>query len=92
LTVLKGVGPFAVSLYRGATNLGEFTAPAQPPEDTAVQQVSQRRSQAQLEQLLQVQGNHNVIGDGNTIFENNNSKVGNQIAGDVHNPTFNQNF
>lgn len=51
LTVLKGVGPFAVSLYRGATTLGEIDATAPPPEGTAVRQVSQKEAQAKLTQI-----------------------------------------
>ena len=48
LTVLKGVGPFAVSLYRGATTLGEIDAAAPPPEGTAVREVSPKEAQARL--------------------------------------------
>jgi uncharacterized caspase-like protein len=39
LTVLRGVGPFAVSLYRGATDLGDFTGEQGAPPDTAVREV-----------------------------------------------------
>jgi Caspase domain len=52
LTVLKGVGPFAVALYRGATTLGEFRAPEGPPTDTAVREVSSAQSRALLGQVL----------------------------------------
>ncbi|NJN66837.1 MAG: caspase family protein [Chloroflexaceae bacterium] len=103
LTVLKGVGPFAVSLYRGATTTGQLLATDVPPEDTAVRTITPRRSQVALQQMLQAQGNI-VTGDNNTVsshntrttrnvtFNNKNSKIGNQIAGDVNNSTFNQNF
>lgn len=39
LTVLKGVGPFAVALYRGASDPGSFAPEAAPPDLPAVQQV-----------------------------------------------------
>jgi hypothetical protein len=40
LTVIKGVGPFAVSLYRGATTLGEFHGAAHPPPGMAVREIN----------------------------------------------------
>ncbi len=43
LTVLKGVGPFAVALYKGATYLGEFE-PEQAPQSPAVREVSPEKS------------------------------------------------
>jgi hypothetical protein len=46
--VLKGVGPFAVALYRGATKLGDFDAGAPPPAGTAVREVRPDRAQAML--------------------------------------------
>lgn len=45
LTVLKGVGPFAVALYRGATALGDFPTDHTPPDDTALRQVNPAHSQ-----------------------------------------------
>jgi hypothetical protein len=39
LTVIKGVGPFAVALYRGASEPGSFAPEAAPPDLPAVQQV-----------------------------------------------------
>ncbi len=53
LTILKGVGPFAVALYHGATTLGEFDASASPPEATAVRAVNPAYSQAMLRQYQQ---------------------------------------
>jgi hypothetical protein len=53
LTVLKGVGPFAVALYRGATDLGDFPADHTPAEGTAVRQVNPARSQWALQQAIQ---------------------------------------
>ncbi|MSP13737.1 MAG: caspase family protein [Chloroflexi bacterium] len=44
LTVLKGVGPFPVSLYRGATTLGTFDSQESLPEGSAVREVDQKHS------------------------------------------------
>lgn len=44
LTVLQGVGPFAVSLYKGASTLGDFDTSEPPPEDMAVRTVSSQES------------------------------------------------
>lgn len=70
LTILKGVGPFAVALYRGATTLGAFDASGSPPDSTAVREVNPAYSQAMLRQHQQ------SISD--------NARVGAAIAGDVH--------
>lgn len=70
LTILKGVGPFAVALYRGATTLGEFDASGAPPEGVAVREVNPAYSQAMLRQ------HQPSIGG--------NAQVGAAIAGDVH--------
>ncbi|MCS6880448.1 MAG: caspase family protein [Oscillochloridaceae bacterium] len=53
LTILKGVGPFAVALYRGATALGPFDASGALPEETAVRAVNPAYSQAMLRQHQQ---------------------------------------
>jgi hypothetical protein len=73
LTVLRGVGPFPVALYRGATTLGAFDASEQLPQDAAVHRVNPERSQQQM-QALERQHNLN-IGAG--------ARVGAAIAGDV---------
>ena len=54
LTVLKGVGPFAVALYRGAseTNLSAAEALAEPPPGAGVRQVSPERSQRLFQQII----------------------------------------
>jgi hypothetical protein len=70
LTILKGVGPFAVALYRGATTLGDFDASGGPPEGTAVREVNPAYSQAMLRQHQQ-----SISG---------NAQVGAAVAGDVH--------
>jgi esterase/lipase superfamily enzyme len=48
LTVLKGVGPFAVALYRGATALGDFDASTPAPAGTAVREVRPDYARAML--------------------------------------------
>src|SRR5262249_25432078 len=56
LTIIKGVGPFAVALYRGATmaTLDEFSAPERPAEGTAVREISEAQSRAALQQFQQM--------------------------------------
>jgi hypothetical protein len=70
LTILKGVGPFPVALWRGAAMLGDFDTSASPPEGTAVRTVNPAYSQAMLRQHQQQIGN--------------NARVGVAVAGDVH--------
>ncbi len=45
LTVLKGIGPFPVSLYRGAKDLGEFDSKEQFPKCYAAYEISPERSE-----------------------------------------------
>ena len=45
LTVLKGVGPFPVALYRGASSMGGFDASELLPADTASREVKVERIQ-----------------------------------------------
>ncbi len=76
LTVLKGVGPFAVALFRGATQLGAFPTDHTPPPETAIRTVEPTRSrwvfqQITGERLVNVAGLVNnstiITGDGNTV-------------------------
>jgi len=73
LTVLKGVGPFAVSLYRGAeeTNLSLAEAEIDPPAETAVRQIPFERSQRMFQVITQSGGVN--FGQGNVV----------EIGGDV---------
>lgn len=66
LTVLKGVGPFAVSLYRGASALGAFDENAQPPTAGRVRQVKPEKSRAMLSTYLEQSGGVN-FGAGNVF-------------------------
>ena len=79
LTVLKGVGPFALSLYRGSTTLGEFTADHLPSDGTALRQVNPARSQWAFQQTISGSGAVGIVGpvshspittgDGNTVIQ-----------------------
>ena len=92
LTVLKGVGPFALALYRGATMLGDFSTDHMPSDGTALRQVNPARSQWAFQQSISqtVSGtgavgivgsvSHSPIttGDNNTLTQvgGDNSSVG----------------
>jgi uncharacterized caspase-like protein len=52
LTVLKGVGPFAVALYRGATTLGEFDSASPPPKGMAVREVTPADARAMHQKII----------------------------------------
>ncbi len=78
LTILRGVGPFPIALYRGAAALGDFDTSGGPPAQMGVREVSPAHSQAMLRQ------HHQQIGG--------QANVGAAVAGDVHgNITVNQN-
>lgn len=86
LTVLKGVGPFAVALYQGASaTLGDFSAPAQPGAGTAVRAVDQAESRALFEKLAKIKitqtGGIN-FGVGNTIAQMGDIVAGDKVMGD----------
>ncbi|MSP12241.1 MAG: hypothetical protein EXR62_04695 [Chloroflexi bacterium] len=82
LTVLKGVGPFPVSLCRGATALGAFDSQEPLPPDTAAREVDQKHSArlfqtktkivtASGERAVAIGGNATnspiITGDNNTV-------------------------
>jgi ElaB/YqjD/DUF883 family membrane-anchored ribosome-binding protein len=101
LTILKGVGPFAVALYRGASMLGTFPEDDTPPEGTAVRRVNPQRSQWAMQSIIStatVQGdNHgqNVGINYGTMTQNrqniNNNAPNQGAQGEFHSPvTFNQ--
>jgi hypothetical protein len=70
LTILKGVEPFAIALYRGATPRSAFAASGSLPEGTAVRAINPAYSQAMLRQYQQAMGG--------------NTQVGTAVASDVH--------
>jgi nucleoside phosphorylase len=81
LTVLKGVGPFAVALYRGATVKGTFAAPGHPAEGTAFRAVDPRYSRAMLQQLMQIHGD---VVDGDKIDATGSQGMINRPTGPVY--------
>jgi hypothetical protein len=101
LTILKGVGPFAVALYRGARTLGTFPEDYALPEGTAVRRVNPQRSQWAMQSIMStatVQGdNHgqNVGINYGTMTQNqqniHNNAPNQGAQGEFHGPiTFNQ--
>jgi uncharacterized caspase-like protein len=67
LTVLQGVGPFAVALYKGSeeTNLGLAEEVEEPPEEAAARVISAKKSQQMFQQIIQTGGVS--FGQGNVI-------------------------
>jgi uncharacterized caspase-like protein len=66
LTVLKGVGPFAVALYKGASALGAFDETGEPPSVGSVRQVRPEKSRAMLNSYQEQSGGVN-FGAGNVF-------------------------
>jgi hypothetical protein len=93
LTILKGVGPFAVALFRGAITLGDFSAPERPDLDAGLRQVDEARSKRLLGQILasgpfagatittQQSGGIN-LGIGTQIGQISDIVAGDKVAGD----------
>lgn len=80
LTVLKGVGPFAVALYQGASaTLGEFSAPSQLPAGTAAREVEASKSRMLLQQI---QSGGVNLGAGNTFGSLGDLVAGDKVMGD----------
>jgi hypothetical protein len=91
LTVLRGVGPFPVALYRGATDLGSFDAGEPLPETAAARQVDPALSKRLYEQAARqitiaagersvaiggsVMDSTIITGDGNVLGSHNISQV-----------------
>lgn len=95
LTILKGVGPFAVARYRGATTSMNFNAPNEPERDIGLRVVEESRSKRILDQVLasnplpnmtvttQQYGDIN-IGANNTFGQIRDIVAGNQVQGIVN--------
>lgn len=93
LTVLKGVGPFPVALYKGASDLGTFDESESLPPGTAARQVEPAISQHRLEQY-----SRNVVATGgSTVVQGSNNKVvgaggvmvGGNVGGSINTGTIN---
>jgi len=85
LTVLKGVGPFAVALFRGATQPGTFPTDHMPPVVTAMRTVEPTRSHWAFQQIVgeravniagSVSNSTIITGDGNTVAQGDIIRTG----------------
>ena len=86
LTVIKGVGPLAVSLFKGASLLGEFDESQPVPDTPAVRQVKPESAQRSYQQIIKVRDgavaigvNAKAVGKGGILIEGN-------VGGDVLGP------
>lgn len=93
LTILKGVGPFAVALYKGSseTNLGVAEAAAQPPVGPAIRAIEPDHSRQLYQQMVRQTGGIN-IGLGNQVEIKGDVTGGNRIdtrnaQGSIHDAT-----
>lgn len=91
LTVLKGVGPFPVALYRGASQVGAFDAEETLPAETAVREVSPEKSQRAYKRYTATltgdgaiaQGDGaKAVGAGGRLLDISGKVSGNVIFGD----------
>lgn len=81
LTVLKGIGPFAVALYRGAATLGAFDEGEPPPADGAVRQVRPERSRAALNVIMSQIAGRDAAGR-DLIHTGGDYVAGDKVGGD----------
>jgi hypothetical protein len=74
LTVLKGVGPFAVALYKGAASLGDFDADQPAPVHGAVRQVKPEQAQKAVAKWVSAGGgavvDSNIHAEGDVVVGN----------------------
>jgi hypothetical protein len=63
LTVLKGIGPFAVALYKGATSLGDLDIAQPVPDLPAVRQVKAEKARKALGRHIDTGGGAYIEGD-----------------------------
>jgi hypothetical protein len=64
LTVIKGVGPFPVALYRGASTPGDFNLSAELPAETAARAISREKSQRRYQQYQATLNGDGAIAQG----------------------------
>lgn len=64
LTIIKGVGPYPVALFKGASTLGEFDETQPPPENPAVQQIEPEDAHRSFSQVIQVRDGAVATGKG----------------------------
>ena len=68
LTILRGVGPFPVSLYRGSSPFGTFVPEDSIPSDTATREVNTNHSQQLYQEyisMIETRGERSVAIGGN---------------------------
>jgi hypothetical protein len=85
LTVIKGVGPFPVALYRGASVRGNFDVSAPLPAATAARQVSPEKSQRSYQQYQATLNGDGAIaqGDGAKAVGAGGIMVGGNMQGNI---------
>lgn len=83
LTVLKGVGPFAVSLYKGASALGKFDESQPIPETPTVHQVKFETAQRSYSQIVHVGDGAVAIGKGAKAVGKGGILIEGDVKGDV---------
>ena len=90
LTVLRGVGPFAVSLFRGASSSGGFAADEPLPQGMALREVSPEKSERRFAQRVIVangpvatHGSAISTGSGTAVVGNNNVVISGKIGRNV---------
>ncbi len=80
LTVLKGVGPFAVALYKGAASLGDFDDSEPVPQGMAVREVRPEKSQRIFNQRVTQTSGVN-FGQGNKVKIRGDVFSGDKVTG-----------
>jgi hypothetical protein len=85
LTVLKGVGPFAVALYKGASHLGDFDSNEALPKGMPVREVTAEKSLRFLSQRVVDTGGGAYVGSSSSVIIQEGGFVGRDkiIYGDV---------
>ena len=95
LTVLKGVGPFPISLYKGATSLGEFDTNQPVPDLPTVHQVKLEKAMRLIKNYPASINTKNIDTGGGAYIDGNintsggdfigRDRIGNEVFGDNYN-------
>jgi len=85
LTVIKGVGPFPVALYQGATAPGAFDVSEEVPAETAARQVSPEKIQRSYSQYQAVLNGDGAIaqGEGAKAVGAGGIMIGGNVSGNI---------
>jgi hypothetical protein len=83
LTVIQGVGPFPVALYRGASTLGSFADDSPTLEGTAAKTVSPARAERSFNRIINVGSGAVAIGQGSTAVGERGVFVGGSVGGSI---------